>query len=1082
MVLQRSPYLFLLCALVASDAFAEGTTETGTNQILQGTTQIFVDVLDAPREVFTWNGTGAITVTAPNGAAVGVFAPGAIIVPPANQSGSYLITLSADQAAGWDITVFDVSLATPLAKPGRVFSFAWEFNAGDYLSALNASFYALVPTGNAVNTSVVELRLAGLAGFQYAIVSNDSGVGGVNAGRSVPLTGAAITPLYPMFLNPPEDATYTVVQPNLQNVAFSGGAAGCQELLAGITTGTFTFDSNVVGNGRVICDLDRNGVFDPAGNNDVSIATQVTASTNSVLWDGRDSNGVPVPVGVYDCRVEVTVGEFHYLGVDIETSYPGMRMFAVDGAANRTALTMYWDDTLVQGNVLGMPNGQVGLQSPGPLGMSSGAPGAPTLANNNARAWGAFVATGKGNDAVLDTFTFLGRASSAIIPVTVVDPAADADGDQVSDYTERCVLGTNPGLPDTDGDGLNDFVESNGGARVDTDGDGTIDALDSDSDNDGLSDLAEGGGDTDGDLTPDYRDVDDDGDGLLTTTEIADGLVHGADVDGDTVINSLDTDSDGDGDLDVVEGNGDLDGDGIPNYLDPNDADGPDGDLDGDTLSNGLELTLGTLIDNPDSDGDGIGDEVETNQGTTVDTDLDGTIDALDTDSDDDGVPDVNDGILDTDGDLIPNYRDIDDDQDGIPTSVEVADGAVHGTDVDGSGGLNHLDTDADGDGTPDGTEGTGDVDGDGIPNYLDPNDGDGPNIDTDGDGLPNGVEVMIGTDPNLRDTDGDGLDDGAELAGGNPQAYDPGVDTLPTDADTDDDGISDGEERSAGADGFITDPLNPDTDGDGLPDGVETSATPVAGGTTPGGVSFSGTGGGFVPDADPTTQTNPTAADTDQGTVADGLEDVNHNGAVDPGERDPLDPSDDLMGPVCGDGMIEGGEACDDGNTVDGDGCNMSCQVEDGWDCMDEPSTCTEIPIAPICGDGVVATGEACDDGNTVNGDGCNMSCGVEIGFECIGEPSVCTMLPGGPGDRDGDGVNDDVDNCPDVANADQMDADSDGLGDACDLDANGDGFFDATSVAGGGGCTCVAQPGLPVGGAWAAFALLLLLRRRRR
>lgn len=37
-------------------------------------------------------------------------------------------------------------------------------------------------------------------------------------------------------------------------------------------------------------------------------------------------------------------------------------------------------------------------------------------------------------------------------------------------------------------------------------------------------------------------------------------------------------------------------------------------------------------------------------------------------------------------------------------------------------------------------------------------------------------------------------------------------------------------------------------------------------------------------------------------------------------------------------------------------------------------------------------------------------------------------------PADRDGDGVPDDTDNCPDVANNDQSDADGDGLGDVCD------------------------------------------------
>ena len=67
--------------------------------------------------------------------------------------------------------------------------------------------------------------------------------------------------------------------------------------------------------------------------------------------------------------------------------------------------------------------------------------------------------------------------------------------------------------------------------------------------------------------------------------------------------------------------------------------------------------------------------------------------------------------------------------------------------------------------------------------------------------------------------------------------------------------------------------------------------------------------------------------------------------------------------GPRCGDGHVDPGEACDDGNTKSGDGCSSTCQDES----------------ANACGNGHLDTGEECDDGNTAAGDGCSPHCRIE-------------------------------------------------------------------------------------------------------
>ncbi|MCP5468137.1 MAG: DUF4215 domain-containing protein [Deltaproteobacteria bacterium] len=150
-----------------------------------------------------------------------------------------------------------------------------------------------------------------------------------------------------------------------------------------------------------------------------------------------------------------------------------------------------------------------------------------------------------------------------------------------------------------------------------------------------------------------------------------------------------------------------------------------------------------------------------------------------------------------------------------------------------------------------------------------------------------------------------------------------------------------------------------------------------------------------------------------------------------------------------CGNGVVDAGEQCDDGNNINGDGCENTCTItivedtcgdgilDDGEECddgnADDTDACLSTCVAATCGDGQVQEGvEACDDGNNVDGDGCQADCAVtlnfcsngihEIGEECDdgntdngdGCESDCKLTPLG-GDC-GNGVKEGDEECDDA------------------------------------------------------------------
>jgi fibro-slime domain-containing protein len=118
------------------------------------------------------------------------------------------------------------------------------------------------------------------------------------------------------------------------------------------------------------------------------------------------------------------------------------------------------------------------------------------------------------------------------------------------------------------------------------------------------------------------------------------------------------------------------------------------------------------------------------------------------------------------------------------------------------------------------------------------------------------------------------------------------------------------------------------------------------------------------------------------------------------------VDINVDMIGKTCGNGMLDPGEACDDGNKVGGDGCTPLCQIENGYVCPTPGQPCVRDAV---CGDGKLTPPEACDDGNTKSGDGCSGDCStVETGWRCPVPGKPCVPICG-------DGVIEGAETCDD-------------------------------------------------------------------
>ncbi len=571
----------------------------------------------------------------------------------------------------------------------------------------------------------------------------------------------------------------------------------------------------------------------------------------------------------------------------------------------------------------------------------------------------------------------------------------------------------------------------------DTDGDLTPDALDSDTDNDGLSDSTEG--------TAFFRNPDRDSDGVMDGLDncLNDSNASQADLDSDGIGNSCDSDPDGDGihniadncPIDFNEQQENLDADAF--------GDACDDDVDGDATLNTVDnCILYPNSDQADLDSDNIGDACDPDEDgdgfqTTADNcpktanasqrdlDGDGAGDACDSDTDGDGTPDaidlcpdIADSGINLDGDLFGDACDSDVDGDGVDNTSDVCPREFDSAqdDFDGDGIGDKCDADLDGDLVDDSVDNClvipntaqMDFDGDGL--------GDGCDLDVDGDSVSNDADNCDSTvSINLNDLDGDGQGDVC-------------------DEDLDGDDINNGEDNCP--DVYNLDQNDLDSDGRG--DACDPDPDGDAG----------------LADNCPFAN-NPDQRDFDQ----DGLGDV-------------------CDGDIDGDEIPNNSDTCptifDTGPDIDGDGFGAPCDPDDDGDSVaDMVDNCVRVSNsdqANLDGDNL---GDSCDEDK--DGDG-----HLDTVDNCPSAPNDQTdqdkdgLGDGCDGDVDGDGVGNALDRCEGLEEAGDLDADGTPNGEECSRGTDPRTFNPRWVESGGCGSTNTSF--------FAAIPFLFLFLRRAR
>ncbi|MGC1307547.1 MAG: DUF11 domain-containing protein [Phormidesmis sp.] len=280
--------------------------------------------------------------------------------------------------SAWDVTV---KSSAGVAILGRVYANYYAFNMGKNSLSLSSLFYVLTQRGYRYRVD-----LNGLDPYGFIFFSNRNGFYDKTTSdpifRSLQLvdpnpgflpsnytfqnpnaadSGPYVTnktfinvpdPSMPSMANSPSGSTWLYnipsAPPQPTNFKFEGeegtvGQAGTNPL-----GGTFSFDSPLANSYSITLDLNNDGIY--GSGNDRTLVGRADIGSNSIDWDGLDSNGAPVPASdaAYNVRINLYAGEAHFPMIDAEQNPNGIKILLENppagGSSSVNLADIYYDD------------------------------------------------------------------------------------------------------------------------------------------------------------------------------------------------------------------------------------------------------------------------------------------------------------------------------------------------------------------------------------------------------------------------------------------------------------------------------------------------------------------------------------------------------------------------------------------------------------------------------------------------------------------------------------------------------------------------------------------------------------------